>query len=256
MPTSVGYGASFGGLTALLAMLNSLRHGRGGREHRQRLWRGGDRELDQSSAVTDTRAGGAVVDRVAEIEARSAAFRRELGLATLALTQIMYVVGSGWVGTAAKLGPSHVVFWSAGDSALLPAAGRGRHLPQPADAARGRALSVGDGRARQVPRVSHRVESLGVHDRRSWRCSASMIATNLAYLLAPMGATFTKAAVVHAGRELDRGDPAHASSRCSVCASASGCRGSAAGADPDVHARSSRCRSSRSAAGPRTPTIR
>jgi glutamate:GABA antiporter len=27
------------------------------------------------------------------------------------LTQIMYLVGSGWVGTAAKLGPSHVVFW-------------------------------------------------------------------------------------------------------------------------------------------------
>ncbi len=50
----------------------------------------------------------ASLDRVAEVEARSASFRRELGLATLALTQIMYVVGSGWVGTAAKLGPSHV----------------------------------------------------------------------------------------------------------------------------------------------------
>ena len=62
--------------------------------------------------MTDTRAAEPL-DRVAEIEARSAAFRRELGLATLALTQIMYVVGSGWVGTAAKLGPSHVVFWSA-----------------------------------------------------------------------------------------------------------------------------------------------
>src|SRR5678815_1908818 len=49
--------------------------------------------------------------RVSEVEARSAVFRKELGLATLVLTQIMYVVGSGWVGTAAKLGPSHVVFW-------------------------------------------------------------------------------------------------------------------------------------------------
>src|SRR4029079_2677866 len=49
--------------------------------------------------------------RVSEVEARSAGFRKELGLATLVLTQIMYVVGSGWVGTAAKLGPSHLVFW-------------------------------------------------------------------------------------------------------------------------------------------------
>ena len=40
------------------------------------------------------------LDRVAEVEARSAGFRRELGLGTLALTQIMYVVGSAWVGAA------------------------------------------------------------------------------------------------------------------------------------------------------------
>ena len=49
--------------------------------------------------------------RIAAVEAKSASFRKELGLATLVLTQIMYVVGSGWVGTAAKLGPSHLVFW-------------------------------------------------------------------------------------------------------------------------------------------------
>jgi amino acid transporter len=36
---------------------------------------------------------------------------RELGLADLALTQILFVVGLPWVGVAAKLGPSHVVFW-------------------------------------------------------------------------------------------------------------------------------------------------
>jgi glutamate:GABA antiporter len=51
-------------------------------------------------------------DRVADVEARSAGFRKELGPLTLVLTQIMYVVGSGWVGTAAKLGPSHLVFWA------------------------------------------------------------------------------------------------------------------------------------------------
>ena len=51
------------------------------------------------------------VERVAEVEARSAGLRKELGLIDLVLMQILYVVGSGWVGTAAKLGPSHTVFW-------------------------------------------------------------------------------------------------------------------------------------------------
>src|SRR5215207_10934911 len=37
--------------------------------------------------------------------------RRELGLADLVLMQVVFVVGSAWVGTAAKLGPSHLVFW-------------------------------------------------------------------------------------------------------------------------------------------------
>ena len=37
VPTSVGYGASFHGLAALLAMLNSCASGVGGRQHRQRL---------------------------------------------------------------------------------------------------------------------------------------------------------------------------------------------------------------------------
>ena len=51
------------------------------------------------------------VERVAEVEARSAGLRKELGLVDLVLMQIMYVVGSAWVGTAAKLGSSHTVFW-------------------------------------------------------------------------------------------------------------------------------------------------
>ena len=41
VPTSVGYGASFGGLAALLGMLNTLRRRRRRGEHRQRLRRGG-----------------------------------------------------------------------------------------------------------------------------------------------------------------------------------------------------------------------
>ena len=45
------------------------------------------------------------------VEARSAALPRELGVVDLALTQILFIVGLPWVGVAAKLGPSHVVFW-------------------------------------------------------------------------------------------------------------------------------------------------
>jgi glutamate:GABA antiporter len=36
---------------------------------------------------------------------------RELGLADLALTQILFIVGLPWVGVAAKLGPAHVFYW-------------------------------------------------------------------------------------------------------------------------------------------------
>ena len=52
-------------------------------------------------------------DRVREVERHTAALRKELGLPTLVLTQIMFIVGSGWVGTAAKLGTGHVIFWLA-----------------------------------------------------------------------------------------------------------------------------------------------
>ena len=52
-------------------------------------------------------------ERIREVEAHSTRFRRELGLADLVLIQIMYVVGSGWVGTAAKLGTDHIAFWLA-----------------------------------------------------------------------------------------------------------------------------------------------
>src|SRR5262249_55113512 len=47
----------------------------------------------------------------AQVEAHSAQFKKELGLTDLALTQILFIVGLPWVGTAGKLGPSHVVFW-------------------------------------------------------------------------------------------------------------------------------------------------
>ena len=46
-----------------------------------------------------------------EVEGRSAVLRKELGLRDLVLTQIVFVVGTVWVGTAAKLGDEQLFFW-------------------------------------------------------------------------------------------------------------------------------------------------
>src|SRR3977135_2898583 len=46
-----------------------------------------------------------------EVEARSAVFKKELGLFDLVLTQVVFVVGTIWVGWAAKLGDHQMVFW-------------------------------------------------------------------------------------------------------------------------------------------------
>ncbi len=43
--------------------------------------------------------------------AHSAIFKKELGLRDLVLTQVVFVVGTSWVGTAAKLGPSQGAYW-------------------------------------------------------------------------------------------------------------------------------------------------
>jgi amino acid transporter len=45
------------------------------------------------------------------VKQHSVALKKPLGLGDLVLTQIVFVVGSSWVGTAAKLGPSHLFFW-------------------------------------------------------------------------------------------------------------------------------------------------
>jgi amino acid transporter len=42
---------------------------------------------------------------------QEAGLRKELGLRDLVLAQVLCVVGSSWVGVAAKLGRAHVVFW-------------------------------------------------------------------------------------------------------------------------------------------------
>jgi len=47
----------------------------------------------------------------ADLERESAALRRELKVGDLVLSQIIFVVGSTWVGTAGKLGAQHLVLW-------------------------------------------------------------------------------------------------------------------------------------------------
>jgi len=46
-----------------------------------------------------------------DVEQRSGALKKELGLFDLVLTQIVFVVGTIWVGWAAKLGNDQTVFW-------------------------------------------------------------------------------------------------------------------------------------------------
>ena len=45
------------------------------------------------------------------VETRSESLKKPLGLSDLVLTQILFIVGSSWVGAAAKLGQAHVFFW-------------------------------------------------------------------------------------------------------------------------------------------------
>ncbi|HEU4510159.1 MAG TPA: APC family permease [Pyrinomonadaceae bacterium] len=47
----------------------------------------------------------------AEIEARTAVLKKELGLFDLVLTQVVFVVGTFWVGWAARLGHEQNIFW-------------------------------------------------------------------------------------------------------------------------------------------------
>src|SRR4029078_4348249 len=46
-----------------------------------------------------------------DVEERSSVFKKELGLFDLVLTQVVFVVGTIWVGHAAKLGSEQNVFW-------------------------------------------------------------------------------------------------------------------------------------------------
>ena len=52
-----------------------------------------------------------VADIERDVEARSAVLKKELGLFDLVLTQVVFVVGTFWVGWAAKIGHEQNVFW-------------------------------------------------------------------------------------------------------------------------------------------------
>jgi len=62
--------------------------------------------------MADLPQSTATVERLErDVEERSAIFKKELGLFDLVLTQVVFVVGTIWVGHAAKLGNEQNVFW-------------------------------------------------------------------------------------------------------------------------------------------------
>jgi amino acid transporter len=64
--------------------------------------------------VEEVRAADAAEDLRREeekVEGRSAVFRKELGLRDLVLTQIVFVMGTVWVGAAAQLGDEQLFVW-------------------------------------------------------------------------------------------------------------------------------------------------
>ena len=60
---------------------------------------------------TDNSPSSSVADIERDVEAHSAVLKKELGLFDLVLTQVVFVVGTFWVGWAAKIGHEQNVFW-------------------------------------------------------------------------------------------------------------------------------------------------
>ena len=49
-----------------------------------------------------------------QVQRQSAELRKELSLPNLVFTQVLSILGLAWIGSAGKLGGSHIVFWLAG----------------------------------------------------------------------------------------------------------------------------------------------
>jgi amino acid transporter len=67
------------------------------------MWSNGSMNTENTSPT--------VTELERDVEARSAVFKKELGLFDLVLTQVVFVVGTFWVGWAARLGNEQNVFW-------------------------------------------------------------------------------------------------------------------------------------------------
>lgn len=63
------------------------------------------------SAESDNTATPSLSELESEVELRSAGLKKQLGLFDLVLTQVVFVVGTIWVGWAAKLGSQQGFFW-------------------------------------------------------------------------------------------------------------------------------------------------
>jgi amino acid transporter len=137
-----------------------------------------------------TAAADQMADRIAEVETRSAALVKELGVADLILIQVLYVVGSFWVGTAAKLGYGHIIFW------LLAIALY--YLPQAAVVIYLNRLMPLEGGLYQWATVGLGEFAGFLVAWNQWAYAiliiatfAVIIATNLSYVITPLGAAFT-----------------------------------------------------------------
>lgn len=65
--------------------------------------------MAMADQLIDNTSNLATIER--EVESRSAALKKELGLFDLVLTQVVFVFGTVWVGFAATLGRSQMAFW-------------------------------------------------------------------------------------------------------------------------------------------------
>jgi len=68
-------------------------------------------DFDTQMSGSPDNASSSLASIERDVESRSAVFRKELGLFDLVLTQVVFVVGTIWVGWAAKLGDAQNVFW-------------------------------------------------------------------------------------------------------------------------------------------------
>ncbi|HVZ77880.1 MAG TPA: APC family permease [Gemmatimonadaceae bacterium] len=127
---------------------------------------------------------------VRNVQQHSTELRRELGLGDLVLTQLMYVVGSGWVGTAAKLGHAQVVYWLLAIALF--------YLPQAAVVIYLNRLMPLEGGLYQWAKVGFN-EGMGflvgwnlwVYTLILLSAFGLMVATTLGYVIGPSGAWFT-----------------------------------------------------------------